>query len=148
MLNTFGTGAHPTHTKKVKQPRRTAWAYPVRPPAGCRWTAWTAPPRRWPRPVGCACRRCEWPRTGTQTGSGWSEACWDSTRVDKKGNHLMFGINQNKHKWLKMNTFLFFYFFILLNSEYQLDKTMCEFSAYVAFNKATNRYKTRQGVNT
>ena len=27
------------------------------------------------------------------------------------------------------------------------DKTMCEFSAYAAFDKATNRYKTRNRVN-
>ena len=41
------------------------------------------------------------------------------------------------HKRLKMNAF-----------SYGLDETMYEFSAHVAFNKATNRYKTGKGEQT
>ena len=39
---------------------------------------------------------------------------------------------------------------MLFNIDYQLDKTMCKFSTYVAVNKATNRqtYKTENVEKT
>ena len=71
---------------------------------------------------------------GTAYGNGWLSVM--RINVVVHNTTVKTQTRDRSHKRLKMNVFW-----------YQLNKTMCEFSAYIAFksDKRTNRYKTWNG---